>query len=875
MGQTLRSQEGDALFEAVEAVRADSKAGREGDEAARARLRDRLTGLPLDSAVPLARAFAHFLGLANIAEQHHRERRRRDYERDPGSAPQPGSLQEAVPRLLEAGVPAERLVEAASTLGVEAVLTAHPTQVQRRTLLAKEQRLSAWLDRLDRADLTPRERREGEGALAREVVAMWRTRELRRERPSPEDEARGAFAVVEKVLWDAVPRFVRRLDETLETHAGRALPLDAAPMRFASWIGGDRDGNPRVTHEVTRRVVLLARWMAAHLFLREVDALRDELSVEGATKALVERADTPHEPYRVLLREARDRLRATLEALEVALEEQPAKNGGARWEDLAKGKVFSSTDELRGLLLLLHGSLVETGADSLAQGRLLDMIRCVEAFGLELVRLDVRQDSGRHEQAVAALASRLGTHYGGLDELSRERFLTGLLEGPEKDLQEAFEAVLGDPDTKEEVREDLLTLGTLARLPRESLGAYVVSMAHTPSDVLGVLVLQRAAGIERPLPVMPLFETHADLEAAPQTLGTLLACRAYRESMGGLVQVMIGYSDSAKEVGMFAAAWALYKAQEGLLGMAREHGVRLRVFHGRGGSVGRGGAPAHAAVLSLPPGTVDHGLRVTEQGETIQARYGIPGVAARTLDLYASSVLEARLLPPRQPDPAWRDLMEQMAGAARNAYRGVVEQEGFVEYFQSATPVGELDRLNIGSRPAKRSKAGGLESLRAIPWVFAWTQNRAIIPGWLGVDAALSRGRSMDGTLLQRMMDEWRFLRSVVDMVEMVLAKTDPWIHSEYDARLVPGSLTHIGQGLRDSYGCTVQEVLSITGHEHLIEHNKVLQRSIRVRNPYVDPLNLLQVEFLRRLREEEEEALWEAVLITMNGVAQGMRNTG
>lgn len=867
LGTVLREEEGQALFEAVEGVRADAKAGRTGDEAARERLRKRLVGLPLEQAVPLARAFAQFLSLANIAEQHHRERRRRDYELAPDSRPQPGSLEETIPRLIEAGVDPQALRSVALELDVEAVFTAHPTQIQRRTFLAKEQRLAQGLSELDARDATPTERHRSEEAVAREVHAMWRTNELRRDRPTPEDEARGSFAVVEKVVWDAVPRFLRRLDTVLRDHSGQGLAPGAAPIRFASWIGGDRDGNPRVTHEVTRRVVFLARWMAAELCLREVNALRDELSVDGATEEVVRLAGTAHEPYRVLLRGARDRLRATLAGLEAALD-------GAEWE--AEGG-YVSTGQLRGLLQSIHDSLVQTGARRLADGRLLDLLRRLDAFGLELVRLDIRQESTRHTHATAAVLERLGQGgFAALGEDERAALLGRLLEGPVEPTCAAFEKTQKEgTGLPEEVREDLATFATLAGLPRESLANYVISMAHTPSDVLAVMFLQRAAGVERLLPVVPLFETLADLEGAGETLDALLGSASFRAAAEGRVEVMIGYSDSAKEVGMFTAGWALYRAQEDLVRVAKAHGVALRVFHGRGGTVGRGGAPAHAAVLSLPRGAVEHGLRVTEQGEMIQALYGLPGVAARTLDVYASSVLEARLLPPKEPEPKWRRLMQEMADEARRAYVGMVEREGFVDYFHQATPVQQLGRLNIGSRPQARSAGGGLQSLRAIPWVFAWTQNRAILPGWLGAGAALRHGLARDAGLMSGMMRQWPFLRSMVDMVEMVLAKADPWIHAEYDARLVAPEAVSFGEELRAGHAQTKAAVLEATGDGSLLQQNPVLARSIQVRNPYVDPLNLLQVEFLRRLREQDDPRLRDALLVTMNGVAQGMRNTG
>lgn len=860
LGHVIRSQAGDEVFDAVERVRAFAKKGRAGDEQAQTRLQTTLRELPIGQAVPVARAFSHFLRLSNIAEQHHRIRRRRDHERDPDAGPQRGSLADSIGRLLAAGIDAEALWRRVRTMHIDLVFTAHPTEVTRRTVLAKQQRVADLLGRLDHRDLTPPERERLEAALHREIVALWETDELRRDRPTPEDEARGGYAVIEKVLWDAMPDFLRSLDEKLQDVAGLGLPVDAAPVTIGSWMGGDRDGNPNVTPETTRRVVLLARWMAADLYLRDINALRDELSVAPATPPLRERAGDDPEPYRAVLRTVRDRLEATRDRIEMLLE------GGVP----ADRPYYETAEDLADPLELCRQSLLECGMPELADGRLLDILRRVHVFGLHLVRLDLRQDAARHTDALDAITRHLGVgSYQQWDEQRRSEWLVSAL-------KQADPATIEALDASAEVEDVLDTCRVAAELPRENLGAYVISMASAPSDVLAVEYLQRVTGAERPLRVVPLFETLDDLREAGDSVRALLDIPWYldRAAQQGL-EVMIGYSDSAKGAGLLAASWALYRAQEDLVAACDEHGVDLTFFHGRGGTVGRGGGPAHAAIGSLPPGSVNGTLRVTEQGEVIQSRFGLPGIARRSLELYATAVLEASLDPPPDPSPAWRDVMDTMAAAARDAYRDVLATDGFVDYFRAATPETEIARLNIGSRPAHRGGDGGLDTLRAIPWVFAWTQNRLILPGWLGVGEGLAAGRDKDTRGLDEMVRSWPFLASTLDQVEMVLAKADAWVAQRYDDELVPQRLRSLGDRLRRRYEQTVDQVKRSLGRDALLEANPVLRRSIRVRNPYVDPLNVLQVEFLWRLRQKEDDEIRRALHLTINGVAQGMRNTG
>ncbi|HEV8398876.1 MAG TPA: phosphoenolpyruvate carboxylase [Gemmatimonadales bacterium] len=856
LGETLRAQEGPRLFDAVERVRALAKS----DFAALDRT---LQELQLGEALTVARAFAHFLSLANIAEQHHRVRRRRDYERTTDT-PQRGSFQDGFSRLLAAGVTPDALYEHVRSLQIELVLTAHPTEIVRRTLRQKARQIAALLERRDRPDLTPAERADVLDALRREVTAAWRTSEARAGRLTPGDEVKGGLVVIEQTLWDAVPQHLRALDRALREATGRPLPVQAAPIRFGSWIGGDRDGNPSVTPEVTVQACLLARWMAADLYWREIDALRSELSMRDGNDELRARVGNVSEPYRALLKEVRDRLAYTRDCLG-----RGSIDPRAYWRP----------EELLEPLELCRRSLEQTGAGIVAEGRLLDVLRRVACFGLSLVRLDLRQDARRHAEALDAITQHLGLgSYASWDESERRAFLTRAAQDEGRLIAPALEARAQFPAG---VRDVIETFQAAATLPEGSLGAYVISMAGNASDVLAVEVLQRASGIRPPLRVVPLFETLADLGRAGASMRDLLSIDWYRERTAGRQEVMIGYSDSAKDGGRLAAAWALYTAQEDVVAACEARGVHLTLFHGRGGTVDRGGGPARLAIQSQPPGSVKGSLRVTEQGEAIDAKFGILGIALRTLEDYTTATLTTTLQPAKDPEQRWRDRMRQLADTSRAAYRKLVYgSPDFTAYFWAATPEAEIGQLRIGTRPARRAPADGsrsVEGLRAIPWVFAWTQTRLMLPAWLGVGEALEEA-VRDGYLdeLTEMYDRWPFFRATLDLIEMVLAKASPHISERYDKGLVPERLWPVGEELRDRLRRTVAAVLAVTRHTELVEHNPVLLRSISVRNPYVDPINLVQIEILRRLRRAGEDGLLrDALLVTVNGVAAGMRNTG
>ena len=864
LGETIRTHAGDSVFHCIERVRAATKELRAGGEPDLSSVEPMLHGLPLDEARSVTRGFALFLALANVAEQHHRLRRRRDHEQA-GHAPQRGSLDDGLRRVLDGGHDRDAVLRTLRDLRIELVLTAHPTEITRSAQIQKFNRVAELLREHDRGDLTVFERDEVQRELRAVITALWLTDEIRREKPTPLDEARAGLFWFEQTLWEASARFLRRLDRASRQHLGTPLDPDVAPVRFGSWIGGDRDGNPYVTCAITRRVVCLARAFACTLFRREIDVLAEELSMASASEELRQRADDAREPYRAVLNATSDRLaEARRHWLRGYRDEEGRPPTG--------GPAPIGVEALRDTLVVVRRSLVATHAPALADGRVLDLLRRVSVFGLVLARLDLRQDSGIHTE----IADRLTEGgYTVLDEEKRLDLLRRWRTGDGPSLERLLDRL--DPQTEGELVETVKLFLALDEIGDDALGAYVISMARRASDVVLVEALQALAGVEVPRRVVPLFETVEDLRAAPDALETLFAFRADRGEDVPRQEIMIGYSDSAKFGGRFSSAWALYEAQERMTATARRHGVELTLFHGRGGTVGRGGGPTWLALQSQPPGTVEGRLRVTEQGEMIQAKFGLVGIAERTLEVYTSAVLEATLGDEVVPEPAWREAMRSMSRAALHAYRSMVrENPDFVPYFRQCTPEVELSHLQIGSRPKRRGGGGedqGVESLRAIPWVFAWMQTRWLLPAWLGFDAALG---AVEVDRRREMVERWPFFRSLIELEEMVLAKAEMPIARRYEAALVEERLHAVGEELRARYARTRERVLESTGQDELLASNPVLARSIAVRNPYVDPINLMQVETLARHREDpEDEAVLDLLLRTMNGVAAGMRNTG
>ncbi|WP_277587961.1 phosphoenolpyruvate carboxylase [Pseudomonas chlororaphis] len=858
LGNTIREQYGEGFLDKIEQIRKGAKADRRGS--LDAELSASLNQLSEDELLPVARAFNQFLNLANIAEQYQLIHRREETQPAPFES---RVLPELLARLRAEGHGAEALARQLGRLEIELVLTAHPTEVARRTLIQKYDAIAAQLAAQDHRDLTSAERAQIQTRLQRLIAEAWHTEEIRRTRPTPVDEAKWGFAVIEHSLWQAIPNYLRKADQALHAATGMHLPLEAAPIRFASWMGGDRDGNPNVTAAVTREVLLLARWMAADLYLRDVDQLAADLSMQQANAALRTLAGDSAEPYRAVLKQLRERLRATRNWAQASL------SGSVP----ATAQVLQNNRELLDPLELCYQSLHECGMGVIADGPLLDCLRRAVTFGLFLVRLDVRQDSSRHTAAMTEITDYLGLgRYGDWSEQERINFLMREL-GSRRPLLPGYFKPSAD------TAEVLATCREIAAAPAASLGSYVISMAGAASDVLAVQLLLKEAGVLRPMRVVPLFETLADLDNAGPVIEQLLLLPGYRSRLQGPQEVMIGYSDSAKDAGTTAAAWAQYRAQEKLVDICREQQVELLLFHGRGGTVGRGGGPAHAAILSQPPGSVAGRFRTTEQGEMIRFKFGLPDIAEQNLNLYLAAVLEATLLPPPLPQPAWRDLMDELADDGVKAYRAVVrENPQFVEYFRQSTPEQELGRLPLGSRPAKR-RAGGIESLRAIPWIFGWTQTRLMLPAWLGWETALSKALERgEGELLGQMREQWPFFRTRIDMLEMVLAKADADIARSYDERLVEPALLPLGAHLRDllSQACSV--VLGLTGQSQLLAHSPDTLEFIRLRNTYLDPLHLLQAELLARSRRQDgaqDSPVEQALLVSVAGIAAGLRNTG
>ncbi len=860
LGSTMREQRGEEFLEKIERIRKGAKAARSGSDDGRQQLTDTLDQLSEDELLPVARGFNQFLNLANIADQYHLIRRRQSDE-EPAFEEQ--MLASVLERLQVAGHNPQDLSQTVANLDIELVLTAHPTEVSRRTLIMKYDAIAQQLAALDHTDLTTAEREKIIAKLRRLIAEVWHTTEIRSAQPTPVDEARWGFAVIERSLWQAIPNVLRHIDTTLQAAGGDKLPITATPIRFATWMGGDRDGNPNVTARVTKTVLLLARWIAADLFLRDISRLTAELSMQDASAELLALVGESDEPYRVLMKKLRARLRKTRAELQDAL-----SNGTALSAD-----ILHDTDELLAPLLLCYRSLHECGMGLIADGDLLDTIRRTTTFGLSLGRLDIRQDAARHRSALNEITQWLGVgEYAQWSEEQRQAFLLGELHNRRPLLSSAFAA---SADTQ----EVLDTCKVIAQTSADSLGSYVISMASAPSDVLAVQLLLKEAGLNRSMRIVPLFETQDDLHNAAGVIDQLLSLTDYRNSLAGPQEVMIGYSDSAKDAGTTAAAWSQYRAQEELVSVCAKQGVELILFHGRGGTVGRGGGPAHEAILSQPPGSVAGRFRTTEQGEVIRFKYGLPKVAAQNLNLYIASVLEATLLPPPVPKDAWRAVMERLATDGLQAYRKTVrEHPQFVDYFRQATPEQELGRLPLGSRPARR-RSGGIESLRAIPWIFAWTQTRMMLPAWLGWETALQNaiGRQEE-SLLAEMRDQWPFFRARIDMLEMVLLKADSGIARLYDERLVADELRDFGEQLYQHLSQAVEQVLHLTGEAHLLERHPQVRASISVRDTYLDPLHLLQVELLARSREQGEAicpAIEQALLVTVAGIAAGLRNTG
>jgi phosphoenolpyruvate carboxylase len=901
LGDTVRDQEGSAAFDLIEQVRTSSVAfRRDDDQSARERLAQLLDGLSRDQTMIVVRSFSYFSHLANIAEDQHYVRRAREYQIARAPARE-GSLRWALDRAQERGVATDVIEAFFDAALVSPVLTAHPTEVQRKSVLDIETAIARQLEYRDRTRMTPEERSDLNEALRRSVLTLWETRMLRPERLAVIDEVANGISFYDHTFLRELPRFYAVLEDELADRWPQRRRRDLRSfLTMGSWIGGDRDGNPYVTAPVLERTLRMQSSRALEFYLDELHVLGAEMSptlivveVSPELEALAARSpDTsPHradEPYRRAITGIYARVAATARALDQLDVLRHAVGDAAPYADAA---------EFRKDLDVIADSLERHGASLIARGRLRHLRRAVGVFGLHLAAVDLRQNSDVHERVVAELfaAARPGYDYLGLAEQQRVQVLCEEL---------ATARLLASPFVAygEETRSELEIMRTAASLQRrygrDCVRTYIVSKSSDVSDVLEAAVLAKEAGLLRPLDgvldldLVPLFETIADLRNAGPVMDRLLALPVYARllaSRGRAQEVMLGYSDSNKDGGFLTSRWELYKAQTALVEVFARHGVQLRLFHGRGGSVGRGGGPSYQAILAQPPGAVQGHIRITEQGEVIGAKYSHPEVGRRNLEILAAATFEATLLGPAAQSTGPRGdvsteyftALDELSGHAFAAYRALVyETPGFEQYFWTSTVIGEIAALNIGSRPASRRKSMSIEALRAIPWVFSWAQCRLMLPGWYGFGSAVDAWleRHPDGMpLLQRMHREWPFFATLLSNMDMVLSKTDLAIASRYADLVSDRRLRDtVFDRLRIELEATIARLLEITEATGLLADNPLLARSIRYRFPYLDPLNHIQIELLRRYRAgDHEERTRRGIHLTINGIAAGLRNSG
>jgi phosphoenolpyruvate carboxylase len=884
VGEMLREQGGEELFARVEGARRAAIELREGVEGSEGGLRRTVCELGAGQAEELVRAFSTYFRVVNLAEKIHRIRRRRDYLRQQGP-PQPESLEAACRRLAELGVEAEEVQELLDRLVLEPVFTAHPTEATRRAILEKEQRLARLLtDRLD-GGMTPPEDRSSRARIFAEITTAWQTDEHSEVRPTVADEREHVLFFLTDVLYRIVPPFFELLETALsEAYPGRRFRLPS-PLRFGSWVGGDMDGNPNVTAQTLRESLEHHHRLALGRYTREVRGLASHLTQSPRRVKIADAVLARSNEYAELFPEVRETLprrhrdmpyRTYLHFVAHRLE----KTAGAD-----EGGYRSAGGLVEDLRVVAASLSVHQGehAGLFAVERLL---RRIDTFGFHLATLDVRQDALVHRRVVGEVVG---------DATWEERTVAERSETLRSVVREGgAPRRLPESDAARKTFEVFRAISAgRRRFGEAALGPYIVSMARDVDDVLSVLALARwaAAGEDGPgghdalehLDVAPLFETVPDLERAPRVLDALFGDPVYRVHLrrrDDSQMVMVGYSDSSKDGGIAASRWALQRAIEEMVQVARRHAVRVLFFHGRGGTVGRGGGKTHRAVLAAPAGSVAGRLRVTEQGEVIDERYGMRGIALRELERMAGAVALASLERKGRgsPLPDWRETMESVARESRRAYRGLVyEEPRFVSYFRTATPIDVIERLPIGSRPPSRRSGDGVENLRAIPWVFSWTQSRHLLPGWFGLGSGLAAARETAGaTVLAEMAGGWLFFHCLLDDVEMALAKADMTIARSY-AGLAPDDSRPLFGLIEDEYRRTVEAVLALKGTAELLDGDVALKRSIRLRNPYVDPMSLLQVDLLARWRESEREddELFRALVATVHGISEGLQNTG
>ena len=869
LGKVIKKQEGSNFFNLVEKIRLLSKANvanKSRKEPFKKILRE-VNKLSPQSLFKLTRAFNHFMNFYNLAESIDASRTLDQYENIKSNKKfQNIFIEEIFENFFKnKKISNNKIYNIAKSLNIGIVLTAHPTEVKRRTLIQKYHTLTEILEQRILLNNYPSKLKILDKKLYDEITIIWNTDEIKRSRPTPAEEARWGLAIIEDSLWDTIPKVYRRLNQIFEKNMGKGLPKNFNPIEFGSWMGGDRDGNPFVTSEVTKRVILLSRWEAAKLYEKSLTKLIRSYSMEKCSNKILKTTGKTFEPYRVYLRPLRDKLRTTHREIEQHL------NYG---KPLNEKILLSEREEILKPLRVVRESLEQNQNENIASGDLLDLMRRAKCFGINLARLDIRQESSRHSQLLNEFIKRKSRqNYNSWSEIEKIKYLSDKIRGKNSINKFIFK--------NKENKEVWSTFKALSSQPKECLGAYVISMTSSASDILSVMYLQKEANIKSKLRVVPLFETLDDLINGKKIMEKLFSLKWYRKYILNKQEIMIGYSDSSKDAGKLSASWHQYKLQEEIIKLAKKYKINVTFFHGRGGSAGRGGGPIQATLRSQPPYSVNGKIRITDQGEVIQQKYGYEPLAKYNLCSYIGSVMEATLNPPPNPKKEWRNLIQNMSNVSTSSYRKNINQTSdFIRYFKTVTPHMALGKLSIGSRPSKRKNVDNINSLRAIPWVFAWTQIRLMLPAWLGTAEALrySSIKKFKKTLTD-MEKNWPYFNSTMDLLDMVLSKVDPEISKIYEKNLADRKLVRVGDKLRYQFNAVKKLNHDITPRE-ILKQRKAFRGPAIIRNIYSEILNVLQVTVMKKQKQKKldkksKKLLDDAMMTSIAGISAAIKNTG
>ncbi|WP_440931197.1 phosphoenolpyruvate carboxylase [Candidatus Pelagibacter sp.] len=868
LGDVLREQEGDKFFKLVEEIRLLSKPNLNnyGASNPHERLSKKIKNLNSETIFKLTRAFNHFCNLMNLAEAHDTSHTLNEIEQNKNKKSESLFIEDIFKNFFKnKSIPNKKIYDLAQNLKIGVVLTAHPTEVKRRTLIQKYANLIELLEQRYLYKNYQKKINEIDKALYSEITIIWKTDDIKRTKPSPLDEARWGLAIIEDSLWDTIPKVYKRLNKIFRKYYGKDLPRSFNPIEFGSWMGGDRDGNPNVTSQITEKIIMFSRWQAAKLYERELTKLIQDLSMQKCSKKIQKFSKNSFEPYRVYLRPIRDKIRATY----INIEEHLNKN-----KKLNEDLLFKDKYELIEVLRDVRKSLNENKDKRIGNTILLDLLRRARCFGINLAKLDIRQESSRHSQLVSEIIkNNFKIKFENFNEEKKVQLLSKLINDKKTSKYLKIKNKLN--------KEVWNTFEVISKQPSECLGAYVISMTSNSSDILNVYYLQKLAKIKKPLRVVPLLETLDDLKNGKKIMEKLFSFGWYRKLVNHQQEVMIGYSDSSKDAGKLSSSWNQYRVEEELRDIAKKYKISLTFFHGRGGSPGRGGGPIQATLKSQPSGTVNGSIRITDQGEVIQQKYGYKPLAEYNLCSYIGSVMEATLNPPPKPKSNWRDLIERMTELSTSSYRrSINSNEEFIRYFKTVTPHKALGKLSIGSRPTKRKNVDNIQSLRAIPWVFAWTQIRLLLPAWLGTAEALRyAGIKKFKNNLNDMQKNWPFFSSTMDILDMVISKVDPEISIIYENNLADEKLKRIGKKLRFQFDHLVKLHKKITPKE-ILKERKNFRKSLYVRNNYTEVLNVLQAKIMGKLNSKkinkiDRKYLEDALMTSIAGISAAMKNTG